>query len=825
MGTRMRFFLPSFELARFRASRLTRAAIVVVLIIPAIYAMTFLGANWDPVGNLHRVPAAVVNEDVAASMTSNGSTTTVDAGRDLTDRLTSGSTNFGWRQTSADEADAGLTAGTYEAILIIPRDFSARLATVGTTSPEQAGLTVRTNDATNFISGSVATNVAAEIQRSLRESLSTQTLNAIFLSLGDLHTQLGQAADGATDLGTGADEAHSGAQKLSAGATSLADGLGTADSGATTLATGAASLATGAASLQAGVSTYTGGVDQAAAGAVTLDSGVSTYTGGVDALWATAPTLQSAATAVSAGAQSVSSGIAQVAAGVGSPTAGADPASTQLIPATAALSQGLSQVDGTLNSTQTSDQLSHLVAGSATVATSVSAYTTSVGQLTALCAAEHGTTDPLCQGLTKLTATDNGQLAAGSAQVATGTSTLAGSVQKAGTAVAQLDTGGQKLLAGTRQLATGVQKLADPSAGAPALATGAAQLAAGIGTTSDTAATHTLLGGLHDLSAHSADVRSGAGTLAGGLSTLATNSPTLRSGAEQLGSGATSVADGASTLSSGLDRLADGASTLSGGTGTLTDGLTKLVDGAKTLASKLADGSNAVPASDAETSQSRATATSGQVTTTAVRDNQVHGYGAGLAPFFLCIGLWIGGMVCYMLMRPISPRGLVSTAPSWRAAITGWFPGVVVGTVGALLMWGGLHFGLGLNVAHPIPAVLFTILIGIVFAGIHQAFVAAFHSAGRLFGLVLLILQLGAAGATYPIQTTGPFFEALHVIFPMSYAVNGLRRLIAGGPIGQVWIDVLVLVGVAALMLFITLRACHRQRVWTLSTLHTTLDV
>ena len=826
----MRYFLTSFELARFRHSRLTRLAILIVLVLPTIYALAYLSANWDPVGNLHRVPAAIVNEDVSATSIQNGQSSTIDAGADLTRELTTAAAkSFNWTSTSRSAADAGLTSGKYAAELVIPSSFSSTLATVGTSDPHQAQLTVRTNDATNFITGSVATQLAASIQSSLSRSLSTRFLNQVFLNFGDLHTQLGQAASGANSLGAGAGQALSGADQLTSGAAALSSGATTARSGAADLSQGASTLSSGAASLNSGVDSYTKGADQAAVGAGQLSTGITSYTRGVDQLAAKGAQLQGAAGSLSQGSQSLSAGVTELSQGLGSAQAAADAHSEQLVPGAAALSQGLSALDVSLNSQHARDQLNQLVTGSGDLAGAVTKYTQGVGVLAAECAAEHTAADALCQQLSRLSTQENGPLASSATALAAGTSALSSSTAQLSGSVAQLDAGGKKLLAGSQQAAAGAQKLADPTTGAPALAKGASQLAASIGGTTDSASKQgsspTVLGVLNDLSASSQSLRDGSGTLTRGLSTLSASSDSLRSGAGRVASGSGQLASAASALSTGVDSLAEGAEKLSTGAGSLASGLGTVDNGIKELASKLTGGANSVPAADASQSMTRATATADQVNATATRDNAVAGYGAGLAPYFLCIGLWVGGMVCYMLIRPISPRGMVSTAPSWRSAVAGWFPGVFAGTIGALVLWTFMHFVLGLHAAHPWGAVLFTALVGVVFASIHQALVAMFHAPGRLFALILLVLQLSAAGATYPIQTAGPFFEGLHTILPMTYAVAGLRRLIAGGPSGMVWVDVLVLAGFGALCLWLTLRACHSQRVWTLSRLHTALEM
>ena len=64
---------------------------------------------------------------------------------------------------------------------------------------------------------------------------------------------------------------------------------------------------------------------------------------------------------------------------------------------------------------------------------------------------------------------------------------------------------------------------------------------------------------------------------------------------------------------------------------------------------------------------------------------------------------------------------------------------------------------------------------------------------GSFISLIILVLQLGSAGGTYPIELSPKFFQVIHPYLPMSYIVTALRETISmTGSIGQ---EVGVLVG------------------------------
>ncbi len=62
------------EIKRFRRSRLTRAAIVVLMLLPLVYGALYLWAFWDPFGHTNKMPVALVNSDRGASCPASSST-------------------------------------------------------------------------------------------------------------------------------------------------------------------------------------------------------------------------------------------------------------------------------------------------------------------------------------------------------------------------------------------------------------------------------------------------------------------------------------------------------------------------------------------------------------------------------------------------------------------------------------------------------------------------------------------------------------------------------------------------------------------------------
>jgi len=131
---------------------------------------------------------------------------------------------------------------------------------------------------------------------------------------------------------------------------------------------------------------------------------------------------------------------------------------------------------------------------------------------------------------------------------------------------------------------------------------------------------------------------------------------------------------------------------------------------------------------------------------------------------------------------------------------------------------------LKIDAANPPLLLGVALATGAVFTAINQMFVALFGGAGRFAALVFVCLQLTAAGGTYPIETAPPFFNVLHGLLPMTYAVHGFRAATAGGGTG-VATDFVVLALFTVLALSVTVLAARRRQTVTMTRLHPTLQV
>nr|WSW69704.1 YhgE/Pip domain-containing protein [Streptomyces sp. NBC_00995] len=299
----------------------------------------------------------------------------------------------------------------------------------------------------------------------------------------------------------------------------------------------------------------------------------------------------------------------------------------------------------------------------------------------------------------------------------------------------------------------------------------------------------------------------------------------LNTGAHKVAKGADRLHTGLATAKSGSAELNTGVGDLGKGATSLDSGLIRLGDGSATLAAGLDDGAGRIPDYGKKDRDARTEVMADPVQLASQSLHAAPNYGTGFAPYFIPLSLWVGAMVAYMLIQPLNRRALAAGAPAWRIAFAGWLPVAAIGLLQVAALMSVLHWGLGLQMAHAAGTIGFLALVTCCFGAIVQWLNARFGAAGRILVLAVLMLQLTSAGGTYPVQTSPGFFNAIHPYLPMSYIVEGLRRLITGGGLGPVWQACAVLSAFTAGALALTAVAARRRQVWTLDRLHPELSL
>ncbi|MDO4929375.1 MAG: YhgE/Pip domain-containing protein [Corynebacterium sp.] len=534
------------------------------------------------------------------------------------------------------------------------------------------------------------------------------------------------------------------------------------------------------------------GLSQAADGAGQLAEGATQLDDGLVELRDGSATLHTKLGEASSGAHQISSGADQLAVGANTLAGGAG----QLAAGTQQLDTAVTQATGRLGELtsglgELSTGVEALGAGATQLNAGVQELQNRVDDVTAVQTNQAELTRQVAAQLRTIPGATTQQLAAQLDEIATAVDTHA--LGKDAYYTARM----QELSTGMAQL---TYQLAD--ANAP-LRSGITQLQTGTGAIPDQI--NQLTSGVSELNAGAQQLATGSNTLAANMGTLASSTTTLADGIEQLESGAFELNQGLVTAEGGSSELADGA---------------------VTLQEALEDGAKQVPDWNEDQRLSTATVVGGPVDLASQNDAGDNTFGRGLAPFFFSLGLYIGAIAIYFLLRPLQNRAVASGVTPLRAALDGLWPSALIGLFQGSIVMAVTTLTLDLNPAYPISLWLFSMAASVMFIAINQFFIAALGTGpGRVISMVFLMLQLLACGGLYPVEVEPKIFQWFHPINPMTYTVNGFRQLAYGTLDERLPIAVAAVLFITALFISLTALCARRDRNWTIKRLHPAINV
>ncbi|MBU3110534.1 YhgE/Pip domain-containing protein [Clostridium lacusfryxellense] len=330
----------------------------------------------------------------------------------------------------------------------------------------------------------------------------------------------------------------------------------------------------------------------------------------------------------------------------------------------------------------------------------------------------------------------------------------------------------------------------------PSLEQGVAKLATGSGALSDGLVS--LNNKIPVLSGGTAKLAVGSGALSEGISGLNQKMPSLVEGTSKLNDGSAQLSLGISTLNGKLPELKNGVNKLYIGANKLDNGILKLADGSKELNEKTKAGYEDLSGSLKNDSKTMADTFSEPVVIDQEPINPVKTYGEGFTPYFIPLSLWVGALMMFFVITDKVDEDIIASPAS---VVAGKFLSYgAIGFMQAVLASGAVML-LGLRPSNVVLYFLFNILLSFVFIAIIQCLVFLLGQVGRLLSIILLILQLTSCAGTFPIEIVPKLFKVLNPFMPFTYAVSGLREVIAGADYGVLAKDVTVL----AIILFVFL--------------------
>ena len=167
-----------------------------------------------------------------------------------------------------------------------------------------------------------------------------------------------------------------------------------------------------------------------------------------------------------------------------------------------------------------------------------------------------------------------------------------------------------------------------------------------------------------------------------------------------------------------------------------------------------------------------------------IEDNRLFSwpnYGSTATPFYTVLCLWVGGLLASALLSLEAPKFEDGTnIRPYEMYLGKLLLFISLGICQAMVASIGALFILKSYAVHPIMYICYSIFVSVVFVSIIYTAASILHDVGKAIIIVILVVQMAASSGNFPIEVTPILFQKLYPFLPFTYAINGMRQVMAG---------------------------------------------
>jgi putative membrane protein len=165
--------------------------------------------------------------------------------------------------------------------------------------------------------------------------------------------------------------------------------------------------------------------------------------------------------------------------------------------------------------------------------------------------------------------------------------------------------------------------------------------------------------------------------------------------------------------------------------------------------------------------------------------NAVPNYGTAMTPYFLTLGLFVGGLIASNIIpfNRKSNNGVVG----WTHFVNKLCLFLSIALIQTLIVDVVILYGFGIQVLSIPKFLLLSLAASFTYASCIFMLVTLLGALGRLVAIFLLVTQLASSGGTFPLQLAPAVIQYVSKCLPMTYAVKGFRSVISTGDWSQYW--------------------------------------
>ena len=200
-----------------------------------------------------------------------------------------------------------------------------------------------------------------------------------------------------------------------------------------------------------------------------------------------------------------------------------------------------------------------------------------------------------------------------------------------------------------------------------------------------------------------------------------------------------------------------------------------------------------------------------------VNTDKVYGidnYGSAMAPFYTTLAIWVGATILVAILHTNikKKKEFTSLKPTQEYFGRG-LTFLALSLIQSVIICAGDLWFLRIQCYHPIKFMIAGITGSVAIMFFIYTLAYTFGDIGKALAVIMLVVQIGGSGGTFPIDVTPQFFRAINPYLPFTFVIEAMRECVCGTFENDFWIYLLKLGTYILVSLFIGLiiRPCVKK--------------
>lgn len=158
---------------------------------------------------------------------------------------------------------------------------------------------------------------------------------------------------------------------------------------------------------------------------------------------------------------------------------------------------------------------------------------------------------------------------------------------------------------------------------------------------------------------------------------------------------------------------------------------------------------------------------------------EVDSYGTAMTPFYSMLAIWVGCIILNSILKADKPVELEGA--NQRQKFFGrYLTFFIISEIQTMVILLGDLLLFNMTCQHIGLFLLTGFVTSLACSMLAYSLAVALGNIGKFLVVVIMIIQIAGSGGSYPIELLPKFFEQIYLFFPFPYAINAMREAIAG---------------------------------------------